>query len=192
MGAQRVERRGLDRLSWSADEPAMSFVEWKSALPKCQVRSADSRRRSKSAPHRVFPRRPSQFLVVKHPPQTARLEGMKRSVVLFVVDSADLPVALRSEHGPIFPIKDLSPLDEPRSVANKLGVESFGEGFSIVDRLGSFELDDRALIIFEGRSLRFDERHASVGATDESGNGTSPQVELILSLIADRLLKSVA
>jgi hypothetical protein len=117
---------------------------------------------------------------------------MKRSVVLFVVDSADLPVALRSEHGPIFPIKDLSPLDEPRGIATKLGIESFGDGFSIVDRLGSFELDDRALIIFEGRSLRFDERHSSVGAADETGNGISPQIELILSLIADRLLKSVA
>lgn len=113
---------------------------------------------------------------------------MKRSVVLFVVDSADIPVAIRSFHGPIFPIRDISPLDEPRIVATKLGIETFGADFSIVERLGSFELDDRALIIFEGRAMRFDARHAVIGTDDTA----SPQIELILSLLAERLVKRAA
>lgn len=113
---------------------------------------------------------------------------MKRSVVLFVVDSADIPVAIRAYDGPVFPIRDLSPLDEPRGAAQKLGLQTFGEDFSIVDRLGSFELDDRCLIIFEGRCLRFDSRHAAVG---EEGT-SSPQIELILALLSERLLKNAA
>ncbi len=113
---------------------------------------------------------------------------MKRSVVLFVVDSADIPVAIRSYDGPLFPIRDLSPLDEPRAAAQELGIDTFGEDFSIVERLGSFELNDRTLIIFEGRSLRFDSRHAAVGDDGMS----SPQIELILSLVCERLLKNAA
>lgn len=114
---------------------------------------------------------------------------MKRSVVIFVVDGADIPVATLSSNGPIFPIRDISPLDEPRAVAKRLGEEKFGPGFSLVERLGSFELQDRALIVFEGRAMRFDDRHITVGS-DESVS--SPQIELILSLLSERLLKPAA
>jgi len=66
---------------------------------------------------------------------------MKRSVVLFAVDSADIPVAIRCYDGAIFPIRDLSALDEPRAIAQKLGVDTFGEEFSIAQsqKIGHLE-----------------------------------------------------
>ena len=120
---------------------------------------------------------------------------MKRSIVLLVLDSAEVPVAVRSHNGFNFPEREISALAEPRAEAQKLGIEIFGADFSIGERLGSFESSadknstkNSALIIFAGRSLRFDSRHVTV--TDNKLS--SQQIDLVLSLTATTGLKRAA